>query len=39
VLTEPTPGLSYFRIYGTLWLADVAHPEEARAIDSGTFAV
>lgn len=39
VLTEPSPGLRYFRIDGTLWLADVAHPEEARAIDSGTFAV
>jgi hypothetical protein len=37
VLTEPTPGLFYFRIDGTLWLADVAHPEEARAIDTGAF--
>jgi hypothetical protein len=39
VLTEPSPGLVYFRVDGTLWLADVAHPEQARAIDSGTFAV
>ena len=39
VLTEPSPGLVYFQIDGTLWLADVAHPEQARAIDSRTFAV
>ncbi len=38
VLTQPSPDLTYFRIDGTLWLADVAHPDEARAIDSGTFA-
>ena len=38
MLTQPTPDLAYFRIDGTLWLADVAHPDEARAIDSGTFA-
>jgi len=39
VLTKPSPDLSYFRIDGTLWLADVAHPEQARAIDSGGFAI
>jgi hypothetical protein len=37
VLTEPSPQLFYFRIAGTLWLADVAHPQEARAIDTGAF--
>jgi hypothetical protein len=37
-LTQPSPGLDYFRIDGTLWLADVAHPDQARAIDTGTFA-
>jgi len=39
VLAKPSPGLEYFRIDGTLWLADIANPERARAIDSGTFAV
>jgi hypothetical protein len=39
VLTRASPGLAYFRIEGTLWLAEVAHPEQARAIDSGTFAI
>jgi hypothetical protein len=39
VLTEPSPDLSYFRIDGKLWLADVAHPQEARAIDAGAFTV
>jgi hypothetical protein len=38
MLTEPTTGVFYFRIDGTLWLADVAHPQEARVIDAGTFA-
>jgi hypothetical protein len=39
LLTQPSPGLAYFRIEGTLWLAQVAHPEQARAIDAGAFAV
>jgi hypothetical protein len=39
VLTEPSPDLFYFRIDGTLWLADVADPQHARAVDSGTFTV
>ncbi len=37
VLTQPSPQLAYFRIEGTLWLADVAHPGQAQAIESGTF--
>ena len=37
-LTKPSSGLDYFRLDGTLWLAEVAHPEHARAIDAGTFA-
>jgi hypothetical protein len=39
VLTQPAPRLAYFRIEGTLWLAEVAHPEQARAVDAGAFAV
>jgi hypothetical protein len=39
LLTKPSPDLSYFRIDGTLWLAAVAHPDQARAVDTGTFAV
>lgn len=38
-LTQPSPGLDYFRIDGTLWVADVGHPDQARVIDTGTFAV
>jgi hypothetical protein len=37
LLTQPSPQLSYFRIEGTLWVADVAHPAQAQAIESGTF--
>jgi hypothetical protein len=37
-LTHTASGIDYFRIEGTLWLADVAHPEQARAIESGAFA-
>jgi hypothetical protein len=36
-LTQPSPNLDYFRIDDTLWLADVAHPDEARAIETGIF--
>jgi hypothetical protein len=39
LLTEPSPGLSYFRVDGTLWLAKVAHPDQAQPIDTGTFTV
>ena len=37
-LTHASSGIQYFRIEGTLWLADVAHPEQARAIETGAFA-
>jgi hypothetical protein len=37
LLTRPSADLNYFRIEGTLWLADVAHPAQAHPIDSGTF--
>ena len=36
-LTHASSGIQYFRIEGTLWLADVAHPEQARAIETGAF--
>lgn len=36
--THTSSGIGYFRVEGTLWLADVAHPEQARAIESGAFA-
>jgi hypothetical protein len=39
VLTKVSPQLFYFRIDGTLWLADVANPQDARAIETGTFTV
>jgi hypothetical protein len=38
VLAQPSPDVAYFRIEGTLWVADVADPDKARAIDSGIFA-
>ena len=38
LLTQPSPELAYFRIDGTLWVADVAEPNQARALDTGTFA-
>ena len=37
-LTQPSQDVAYFRIDGTLRVADVAHPDEARVIDTGTFA-
>jgi WD40-like Beta Propeller Repeat len=37
-LTHASSGIQYFRIEGTLWLADVSNPEEARAIETGAFA-
>jgi hypothetical protein len=39
VLTEAAPNVFYFRIEGTLWLADAAQPGHARAVDTGTFTV
>jgi hypothetical protein len=37
VLTKPSPDLDYFRVDGTLWIADIEHPQQAHAIDAGAF--